>query len=86
MKKVNDLVPKEMTFKLNVTIADMPVIRMMQNVCLCITDEQFMRGTDFRVSTEEEPKSETDGIDLLIAQSFSNYRAFDQGRARVGRY
>ena len=69
----------------NVTEEEIEMVRSLKNVCVVITIEELMRGIDYRFSTEV-PQSETDGIDLLIAKSFSNHRAFDQGRARVGRY
>ena len=56
----------------------MDLIRKMRNVCLVVTDENLLRGIDFRFSTDDDMiASENDGIDLLLARPFSNHRAFD---------
>ena len=57
----------------------------MDGSCLIVTDESLMRGVDYRLK-EQGSSSKTDGIDLLVAGSFSNRRAYIQGLARVGRY
>ena len=46
----------------------------------------MMRGTDYRISKITAEKKSEDGIDLLIMKSFWNYRAYEQGVRRVGRY
>ena len=53
--------------------------------CLIVTEEDLMRGVDYRIGEKGDTKS-NDGIDLLLAAPFSNERACDQGHARVGRY
>ena len=57
----------------------------MDDCCFIVTDEKLMRGVDYRLK-ETGDDSTTDGIDLLIASSFSNKRNYLQGLARVGRY
>ena len=56
----------------------------MEGVCLIVTDEELMRGIDYRLKKTEGSKN--DGIDLLIMRSFSTKRAVEQGLSRVGRY
>ena len=51
----------------------MEIVRSMTKTCWVITDEELMRGIDYRVNTgEQELQSENNGIDLLLARSFSN--------------
>ena len=57
----------------------------MHGYCLIVTDENLMRGIDYRLK-EAAKHERDDGIDLLITCSFSNTRAYQQGLARVGRY
>ena len=49
----------------------------MKDVVLIVTDQQLMRGVDYRA-----PKK---GIHLLIMRSFEHTRAAMQGLGRVGR-
>ena len=60
------------TTKVNCT--DLGHIRDMKNKCLIVSDEELLRGVDYRL--KEEGGSEHDGIDLLVAYSFSNNRAY----------
>ena len=54
---------------------DLSRIRDMHGHCLIVTDESLMRGVDYRLK-EEVLHDATDGIDLLVACSFSNSRAY----------
>ena len=56
----------------------------MRGKCLVVTKEWLMRGIDYRL--KDLDLSAADGIDLLLAASFSNQRMYQQGLARVGRY
>ena len=63
---------------------DLSVIRALERKCLIVTDEELMRGIDYRLKKTEGSKD--DGIDLLVMRSFSSKRAVEQGLSRVGRY
>ena len=62
-------------FKIIQDCKDLARIRDMHGYCLIVTDESLMRGIDYRLQ-EREKCMEEDGIDLLVACSFSNTRAF----------
>ena len=85
VEEVTDLLPDGLHLMHNIAEDEIGLVRSLKHICVVITDEELMRGIDYRFSTEV-PQSETDGIDLLVARSFSSHRAYDQGRARVGRY
>ena len=66
---------------------DLSIIRAMSGYCIIVTNEELMRGVDYRLKETQLLQDEDyDGIDLLIACPFSNSRAYQQGLARVGRY
>ena len=76
---------RDKKFEVFIDCRDLTRIRDMHGYCLIVTDESLMRGVDYRLK-EEVLHDATDGIDLLVACSFSNSRAYKQGQARVGRY
>ena len=76
---------EEHGFKVMFNCTDLGRIRSMRGWCLIVTDEYLMRGVDYRLK-ETQVFDGKDGIDLLVACSFSNERAYQQGLARVGRY
>lgn len=55
----------------------------MDKTCFIVTREDLMRGTDFRITDKRRQKG--DGIDLIIAAPFSNFRTLQQACGRVGR-
>ena len=75
-EEIRALLPDGFNLMLNITEDEIGVIRRLKDMCVVITDEELMRGIDYRFSTEI-PQSETEGIDLLVARSFSSYRAYD---------
>ena len=66
----------------------LPKTRDMGGHCFIVTDEDLMRGIDYRLQEtgEKQGTEDEDGIDLLVTCPFSNTRAYQQGLARVGRY
>ena len=57
-------------FKVQIDCEDLAVIRAMEGMCLIVTDEELMRGIDYRLKRTEGSKN--DGIDLLVMRSFSS--------------
>ena len=49
-----------------------------------VTKQELMRGVDYRIA--EEARKDTDGISLLIHNTFDSRRSYIQGLGRVGRY
>ena len=49
-----------------------------------VTKQELMRGVDYRIA--EEARKDTDGISLLIHNTFDSKRSYIQGLGRVGRY
>ena len=63
----------QMDFDVRVNDSAMSTVRNMAGKCLIVTDEGKMRGLDYRLQ-DSAAHEEKDGIDLLIATSFSTTR------------